>query len=82
MKKIITITCLLFSALLILDSMNTLQAVFMFYLAGKIPGTQTYLSGGTMMELFALLIGFVLARLGNRSLLSLFNHLSVRSQNS
>ena len=82
MKKTIIITCLIFSALLILDSMNTLQAVFMFYLAGKIPGTQTYLSAGTMMELFALLFGFVLARIGNRSLVSFFNRVSLHSQNS
>lgn len=82
MKKTIIITSLIFSALLILDSINAPQAVFMFYLAGQIPGTQTYLSAGTMMELFALLIGFVLARLSNRGLFSFFNRLSVRSQNS
>ena len=63
MKKLIITTCLILSALLILDSMNARQAFAMFYLAGQIPGTKNSVSASTMMELFALLIGFVLARI-------------------
>jgi hypothetical protein len=75
MKKVITTICLILSALLILDSMNTWHAVAMFYLAGEIPGTHQSLNAGTMMSLFALLIGFVVARIGNTAVLSLFDRL-------
>jgi len=65
MKKLIITTCLILSALLILDSMNAGQAIAMFYLAGQIPGTKNSVSASTMMEFFALLIGFVLARISS-----------------
>lgn len=58
--------------------MNTWHAVAMFYLAGEIPGTRHSLSASTMMELFALLIGFVIARIGNRAVLSLFDRISMK----
>ena len=70
MKKAITIICITLSAILILDSMNAWHAFAMFYLAGEIPGTNHSLSAATMMQLFALLIGFVLARIGNKAILS------------
>jgi len=69
MKKAIIITCIIFSALLILDSMNAGQAFVMLYLAGQIPGTHVYLSAGTMLEGFALLIGFILSRISNQALM-------------
>lgn len=78
MKKFITTTCLALSALLILDSMNAGHALTMFYLAGEIPGTQIVLSASTMMELFALLTGFVLARISNWALLLLSTRFLVR----
>ena len=62
MKKAIVITCTALSALIILDSMNAGHALVMFLLAGQVPGTNLILSGARMMELFALLMGFVMAR--------------------
>ena len=76
MKKVITIICIALSAILILDSMNIWHALVMFYVAGEIPGTRQSLSAGTMMQLFALLIGFVIARVSNKAILSLFDRLS------
>jgi len=76
MKKVITIICIALSAILILDSMNMWHALVMFYVAGEIPGTRQSLSAGTMMQLFALLIGFVIARVSNKAILSLFDRLS------
>ena len=65
MKKAITLICITLSIILILDSFNVWHAVAMFYLAGVIPGTRTALNAETMLSLFALLIGFVLARISN-----------------
>jgi hypothetical protein len=62
MKKTIAIILTIFSLILILDSMNAGQAVAMFLLAGIIPGTNFVVSASQMLQLFALLIGFVLAR--------------------
>lgn len=74
MKKALTITFTILSAIIILDSFNAWHAAIMFYLAGEIPGTHTSLNAGTMMGIFALLIGFVIARIGNRFVLSLFDY--------
>jgi len=71
MKNRIIITCLILSALLILDSMDAGHAIVMFYLAGLVPGTNVTLSPSTMLQVFALLIGFVLARISNAVLRSL-----------
>jgi uncharacterized membrane protein (DUF485 family) len=81
MKKTITTICLILSAVIILDGFNTWHALAMFYLAGEIPGTHTSISAGTMLSVFALLIGFVLARLGNKAILSLFDRLSFKRTN-
>lgn len=62
MKKLLTIILVSLSLILILDSMNAGYAVVMFFLAGVIPGTSIAISGSTMLELFALLIGFTLSR--------------------
>jgi len=77
MKKLIIITCITLSALLIFDTMDAGHAMVMFYLAGQIPYTNTSLSASTMMQFFALLTGFVLARLGNKAILSIADRLSV-----
>ena len=76
MKKAITTIFIIFSAVIILDSFNTWHAIVMFYIAGEIPGTRTSLGAGTMMSIFALLFGFVLARIGNTAVLSLFDRLA------
>ena len=78
MKKAITIICIILSAILILDSMNAWHAIAMFYLAGEIPGTHRSINAGTMMSIFALLIGFVVARIGNKAVLSLFDRLTAK----
>jgi hypothetical protein len=69
MKKAITITLTALSALLILDSFGVWHAIAMFFLAGEIPGTRTSVSADTMLSIFALLFGFVLARLVNHIIL-------------
>lgn len=81
MKKAIIITCTTLSILIILDSFNTWHALAMFYLAGEIPGTNTSINAGTMLSIFALLIGFVLARIGNRLALSLSARFSFKRPN-
>ncbi|HWT39857.1 MAG TPA: hypothetical protein VN081_01095 [Dongiaceae bacterium] len=82
MKKLVTIIFLSLSAILILDSMNVGQAVAMFLLAGVIPGTNIALSGTIMLEVFALLIGFTLARIANTlvSLVRVNRHNALRPQ--
>lgn len=62
MKKTLTITFIILSAILILDSMDAAHALAMFLLAGIIPGTNVVMSATVMLEFFALLLGFVLAR--------------------
>jgi len=37
----------------------------MFYLAGVVPGTSIILNGTQMLELFAIIAGFIVARLMN-----------------
>jgi hypothetical protein len=82
MKKAITIICIVLSGILILDSFNAWHMIAMFYLAGEIPGTRTSLNAGTMMSIFALLIGFVIARIGNKAVLSLFDRFSAKLKNA
>lgn len=78
MKKALTIIFTILSAVIIFDSFNGWHAIAMFYLAGEIPGTHTSISATTMMSLFALLFGFVLARIGNKAVLSLFDRISFK----
>lgn len=77
MKKALTILFLSLSAMIILDSLNAGHALMMFLLAGVIPGTNTAISGSTMLEIFTLLIGFTLARV---SLLFLKRYNTLRPQ--
>jgi len=79
MKKVFTIVFVLLSAVIILDSFNAWHALVMFYVAGEIPGTRTSLSASTMLSIFALLIGFVVARIGNKAVMSFFERSSVKS---
>lgn len=71
MKRVIVVICLIGSGVLIVDSLQIPQALFMFLLAGVVPGTQIVLSGQQMLEFFVLLTGFVLARLANRAFAAL-----------
>lgn len=63
MKKIFTLLLLSLSFVLILDSANAGHALFMFLLAGVIPGTNIAISATTMLQAFTLLIGFILSRI-------------------
>lgn len=63
MKKTVTIILLALSAIIILDSLNAGHALFMFLLAGVIPGTNITISAASMLEFFTLLIGFTLSRI-------------------
>jgi len=71
MKKTIAITLTIFSLLIILDSFNFGHAVMMFYLAGVIPGTNVILDGTQMLQLFAGIAGFIVARVVNYFVISL-----------
>lgn len=77
MKKAIATIFVILSTVIILDSFNAWHAIAMFYIAGEIPGTRTSINAETMMSAFALLFGFVLARVGNQAVLSLFDRVSM-----
>jgi hypothetical protein len=62
MKKFITISFIIASLYIILDSINFGYAIMMFLLAGVIPGTNITMSGEQMFEFFAIITGFVLGR--------------------
>lgn len=71
MKKFIILFCITLSALLILDSMDTAHALTLFLLAGIIPGTDIVMSADSTLTLFAVLLGFVVARSQNAFLKTL-----------
>lgn len=62
MKKTFTIIFIVFSALLILDSMNAGHALTMFILAGIVPGTNIIVNANTMLTSIAGVLGFIVAR--------------------
>lgn len=66
MKKTITITSLILSAMLILDSMNAGSALVLFIIAGQIPGTQLSIDAGSMLFVLMLLSGIVAGRLTSK----------------
>jgi hypothetical protein len=78
MKKAVTLTSLLLTTVIILDTFGVWHALFMFYLAGEIPGTRRSVSANFMMELFALLFGFVVARITSRATSPLFAKLTFK----
>lgn len=63
MKKTLTIIFTILSLVIILDAFNAGEALFMFYLAGVIPGTDLAINANRMLEIFTLLIGFTLSRI-------------------
>lgn len=80
MKKQLTLTLTILSALMILDGANAGHALVMFYLAGEVPGTNVILSPNTMMQIFALMIGFVVARIGNHAVMAAVRYFSTRNE--
>lgn len=62
MKKALTILFISLSFVMILDTLNAGEAIFMFILAGVIPGTSIAVDATRMLEAFTLLIGFTLSR--------------------
>jgi hypothetical protein len=62
MKKLIIVIINLISVTFILSSMNALQAIVNFVIAGQIPGTEMALDGQTMLALFLVPTGFILGR--------------------
>lgn len=80
MKKQLSITLIILSALLILDSANAGHALIMFYLAGEVPGTNVILSPNTMMQIFALLTGFVVGRISNGAVLAIMSHSATQNE--
>jgi len=78
MKKATTLILTIISAIIILDSFNAWHAIAMFYLAGEIPGTRTSINAETMLSIFALLIGFVLARISSKVALSVAEYIATK----
>jgi uncharacterized membrane protein (DUF485 family) len=81
MKKALTIICLVLSASIILESFNAWHAIAYFYLAGEIPGTNQTVSPDVMMAIFALISGFILARIVSRVALALFDRIESKRTN-
>lgn len=69
MQRYVITICLFLSGIMILDSLNAGHALFMFLLAGVIPGTGIVISGGHMLSLFALISGIVVGRTFSRAVL-------------
>lgn len=67
MKSKITIILLVASSLILLDVINAGDAITLFFLTGTIPGTGVSISASAMLILYALIGGFVFARLMNKS---------------
>lgn len=77
MKKVITIICVILSAILILDGFGAWHALVFFYLAGQVPGTHISVNADTMLAIFAMLSGFVIGRISQRAVISLVNRIGV-----
>lgn len=76
MRRTIITICFSLSGLIILDSLDIGHALMMFLLAGVIPGTNIALSASITLEIFALLTGFVLARLARTLIFTRFTRQS------
>lgn len=62
MKKTISLILIAASWVLILDTFNAGQVIVSFLLTGTIPGTPFTINASVMLSLYALAIGFTLAR--------------------
>jgi hypothetical protein len=63
MKKVITLSALVGSLIIILSSFQFGHALAYFLLAGIIPGTDIVVSPSQMLVILALVAGFAIARL-------------------
>jgi hypothetical protein len=75
MKKTFAIMFTVLSLALITDSFDFGHALMMFYLAGIVPGTNISIDASSMLEFFALIAGFIVARL----MMAFFRTVSPRS---
>lgn len=62
MKKTISLILIAASWVLILDTFNAGQTIVSFLLTGTIPGTPFTINASVMLAIYALAIGFTLAR--------------------
>ena len=63
MKKIITISCLVASLALILDSIGAGRMLMMFLFVGTIPGTNSSLTPAQMLALMSILTSLAIVRI-------------------
>ena len=63
MKKNISIILTLASLFIILDAFNVGHAIVAFMLTGTIPGTNITISATVMLMLYAVIAGFIFARI-------------------
>lgn len=63
MRKIVIILCLVGSGIIILDTIQIVQALAIFILGGSVPGTSLILSPSQMLTFFAASLGFVISRI-------------------
>jgi hypothetical protein len=66
MKKIIIITSLIVSTILIFDSVNVGATLAMFVIAGQVPGTSTSLDAQALLFIYLLIAGFFTSRATSR----------------
>ncbi len=64
MKKIVVITCIVASLILIFDSIGIWHMMMMFLFAGIIPGTNFALTSAQMIVLIAVLFGLIIVQIG------------------
>lgn len=79
MRKAIIITSLILSSILILDTFSFGYALAMFFLAGVVPGTQLVVSADQMLSLYALLLGFVFARVSQHFIRAAMSRKAIRT---
>ncbi len=66
MKKAIIITTNALSVLLILSSLDLVNSIAMFLIAGHIPGTNHYVSADAMLIGATAILGFITGRVSAR----------------
>ncbi|OYX42970.1 hypothetical protein B7Y94_02445 [Candidatus Saccharibacteria bacterium 32-49-12] len=69
MKKGITTICLLGSGILIVDSLDVMEAVAFFLIAGRIPGTDIGISATAMHLACTAALGVIIGRLSSRPII-------------
>ncbi len=82
MKRNLTIIFTILSILLIIDSFNVGESIMMFYLLGVIPGTSVAIDAALMLEFFAFIAGFTLARISSNIIAIFVSRREVRQLNT